>query len=409
MSGASVWKHVLGVESGTVIDSVRLVREHRHLVVVARVHVGCRARLRCSRCDRCCRRYDAGEGRRRWRALDLGTVAAYLEADAPRVRCPEHGVVVAAVPWARPGARFTRGFEDTCAWLAAHTAMSTVAQLLRVTWRTVSGIVTRVVADLAGRTDQLQGLRRIGIDEIAHRKGHRYLTCVVDHDTGRLVWARPGRDKATLEAFFDELGSRAAELTHISADGAEWIHTVLAEKAPHAIRCLDAFHVVAWATAALDEVRRDTWRRLRRAGKISQAKTLKGSRWAVLKNPTDLTPGQRATLATIAADNGPLYRAYLLKEQLRAVFAVKGIHGRRLLAGWLAWARRSRLAPFTQLAKTVARYLTLIHNTLNHGLSNARVEATNTHLRVLTRRAYGYLRCRTVSGVGSIGFQLADL
>ena len=84
------------------------------------------------------------------------------------------------------------------------------------------------------------------------------------------------------------------------------------------------------------------------------------------------------------------YRAYLLKEQLRACFAVKGVDGRRLLAGWLAWARRSRLAPFTKLAATIARHLPLIRNTLDHGLSNARVEATNTHLRVLTRRAYGY-------------------
>ena len=114
----------------------------------------------------------------------------------------------------------------------------------------------------------------------------------------------------------------------------------------------------------------------RRTGKTSQAKTLKGSRWALLKNPRDLTTAQRTTLAAIAADNTPLYRAYLLKEQLRACFAVKGVDGRRLLAGWLAWARRSRLAPFTKLAATIARHLPLIRNTLDHGLSNARVEAT---------------------------------
>ena len=91
----------------------------------------------------------------------------------------------------------------------------------------------RVVADLAGRTDQLDGLRRIGIDEIAHRKGHRYLSVVVDHDTGRLVWAAAGRDTATLHRFFDALGeARSAQLSHVSADGAEWIHTVAAEGAP---------------------------------------------------------------------------------------------------------------------------------------------------------------------------------
>ena len=171
----------------------------------------------------------------------------------------------------------------------------------------MTAIVTRVVADLAGRVDRLDGLRRIGIDEIAHRKGHRYLTCVIDHDTGRLVWAAPGRDMATLQVFFDELGSRSEALTHVSADAADWIHGVVAENAPKAIRCLDPFHIVAWATDAVDEVRRDTWRRLRRAGKPGQAKTLKGSRWALLKNPRDLTTAQRTTLAAIAADNTPLY------------------------------------------------------------------------------------------------------
>lgn len=390
MSAVRVWKRLLGVERGTVIGSVELVTEGGEQVVVARVRPTRRQRLRCSRCARRCRRYDGGHGRRRWRTLDLGTVRAFLEADVPRVSCREHGVVVAAVAWARPAARFTHAFEDTCAWLTANASASTVAQLLRVTWRTVTAIVTRVVADLAGRVDRLDGLRRIGIDEIAHRKGHRYLTCVIDHDTGRLVWAAPGRDKATLGVFFDELGSRSEALTHVSADAAEWIHTVVADRAPQAIRCLDPFHIVAWATAAVDDVRRQLWNQLRRAGKSSQAKTLKGSRWALLKNPRDLTTEQRTTLAGIATDNGRLYRAYLLKEQLRAAFTVKGIDGRRLLAGWLAWARRSRLTPFTTLAATITRHLPLIHNTLDHGLSNARVEATNTHLRVLTRRAYGY-------------------
>jgi transposase len=387
---ARVWRRLLGVEQ-TVIESVELVEERGEEVVVARVRPVRARRSRCSRCERRCRGYDGGDGRRRWRTLDLGTTRAFLEADAPRVACPEHGVVVAAVPWARPGARSTRVFEDTCAWLAAHAAFTVVAALLRVSWRTVAGVVTRVVADLAGRTDRLAGLRRIGIDEIAHRRGHRYLTVVVDHDTGRLVWAGKGRDSDTVRRFFDALGAeRSAQLTHVSADGAEWIHTVVAERAPQAVACLDPFHVVAWATKALDAVRRGMWNELRGAGKTDQAATLKGSRWALVKNPSDLSGEQRTTLAAIQESNKALYRAYLLKEQLRAVFAAKGDAGRQLLAGWLAWAKRSRLPAFVKLAKTIERYRDLIWNTLEHGLSNARSEATNTHLRVLTRRAYGY-------------------
>ena len=390
MRTARVWRGLLGVEH-TVIESVELVEEAGEEILIATVRPVRSRRSRCSRCGRRARGYDRGDGRRRWRTLDLGTVRAYLEADAPRVACAEHGVVVAAVPWARPGSRHSAAFEDTCAWLAANAAFVVVAELLRVSWRTVAAIVTRVVADQAGKVDQLAGLTRIGIDEIAYRKGHRYLTAVVDHDTGRLVWAGQGRDQDVVRSFFDALGAeRAAALTHVSADGAEWIHTAVRERAPQAMICLDPFHVVAWATKALDEVRRGLWNELRRTGRTDQAETMKGSRWALVKNPGDLTGDQRTRLAEIAATNKGLYRAYLLKEQLREVFAVKGTRGRALLGGWLAWAKRSRLPAFVKLAKTIEHYAPLIRNTLDHGLSNARSEATNVHLRVLTRRAYGF-------------------
>jgi transposase len=169
-----VFKRLLGVEH-TVIESVELVEDERRgeEMILARVRpIASRASC-CSRCDKRCPGYDAGDGPRRWRTLDLGTAKTYLEAEAPRVACAEHGVVVAAVPWARPGARCTYAFEDTCAWLAAHAAFTVIVALLRVSWRTVARIVTRVVAELAGNSDRLDGLRRIGIDEIAHRKGHR--------------------------------------------------------------------------------------------------------------------------------------------------------------------------------------------------------------------------------------------
>ncbi len=391
MRTTKVVRVLVGVEH-TVVESVQAEDVAGETVLVVRVRPDRSARSRCSRCGRRSRGYDRGDGRRRWRGLDFGTVRVVLEADAPRVSCRQHGVVVGAVPWARARSRFTRDFEDTCGWLAAHAPGSVVAELLRVTWRSVSSIVTRVVAEASGRVDQLAGLRRIGIDEIAFRKGHRYLTTVVDHDTGRLVWAAEGRNTQTLLRFFGALGAeRAGQLTHVSADGADWIHTVVAEKAPQAVLCLDPFHVVAWGTAAVDQVRRGLVAGLRAAGRREQATSLKGTRWALVKNPASLTGDQRTRLAQIAVTNKSLYRGYLLKEQLRAVFETKGHHGRLLLAGWLAWAKRSRLPAFTKLAATIDRYRQLIFNTLDDGgLSNARSEATNTHLRVLTRRSYGF-------------------
>jgi transposase len=392
VSGVSVWKVLLGVERHVVVEGVDLeVADGGEAVLVASVRPVRRRVLRCGQCQRRSPGYDRGEGRRRWRGLDLGTTRVFLEAEAPRVSCREHGVVVAGVPWARHDSLFTAAFEEQAAWLAAHATATMVAELMRSSWRAVTRMVTRVVAEARGRTDRLAGVVKIAIDEKAYRKGHRYITVVTDLDTGRVVWAAEGRSKATVEAFFTALGKeRAAALTHVGCDGADWIHTVVKVQAPNAALCLDSFHVVAWASEAVEEVRRRIGRDLLAAGRREEAKALKGSRWAVLKSPEKLTGGQSESLAVIKKTNAPLYRAYLIKEQLREVFAVKGARGRRLLAGVIAWASRSRIPEMVDLARKLRRFHELIGNTLDTGVTSALAENTNTHISVLARRAYGF-------------------
>lgn len=392
MSGVRVWKVVLGVEQHVVIEGVDLeVTDGGDVVVVASVRASRRQASRCGQCLRRCPGYDRGDGRRRWRGLDLGSMQVFLEAGAPRVRCREHGVVVAAVPWARHDSVFTAAFEEQAAWLAAHATATMVAELMRSSWRAVTRMVSRVVAEARGRTDRLAGVVKIAIDEKAYRKGHRYITVVTDVDTGRVVWAAEGRSQATVESFFTALGTqRAAGLTHVGCDGADWIHPVVRKHAPQARLCLDSFHVVAWAGEAVDEVRRRIVRDLKAAGRDEEARSLKGSRWAVLKDPGKLTGGQQESLAVIKKTNGPLYRAYLIKEQLREVFRVKGERGRRLLAGVIAWASRSRIPEMVDLARKLRRFAVLIGNTLDTGVTSALAENTNTHISVLARRAYGF-------------------
>lgn len=338
-----------------------------------------------------CGRYDAGEGRRRWRALDLATTFCFLEADAPRVSCRRHGVVVAAVPWARHDARFTRAFEDQVAWLACNCSKSAVAELMRIAWRSVGSILERVCAEARRRHDLLDGLRRIGIDEISHKKGHRYLTVVVDHHTGRLVWAAAGRDRKTVLAFFDALGEeRCKQIELVSCDMASWIAGPVAERCPDAVRCVDPFHVIQLATDALDEVRREVWNEARRHGNMELARDLKGARFCIWKNPENLTDRQAVKLAEIQKTNGPLYRAYLLKEQLRQIYRVSPRTAEQLLDSWLAWARRSRLPSFVKLAKTIAAQRSGIMAAVKNGLSNARVEQLNTQIRLIARQAFGF-------------------
>jgi len=395
-----VWARACGL-TRTVVEGVRIDETDGSVIVAARPNA--KARSRCGRCQRRSPGYDQGDGRRRWRALDAGTTKVFIEADAPRVRCREHGPTVAAVPWARHGAGHTRDFDDMAAWLAVRTSKSATGQLLRVAWRTVGSIVARVNADVEARTDRLEGLRRIGIDEISYKRGHRYLIVVVDHDTGRLVWAGPGRNDAALHAFFDELGDeRAGLLTHVSADMADWIARVVARRAPNAVQCADPFHVVAWAVTALDVERRRAWNEaagrqqprkrnpVRRTRATGDSRRIARARYALWKNPDQLTDHQAAQLEWIAKTDPRLHRAYLLKEGLRFVFAVKGDAGKDALDRWLSWARRSQIPAFVDLARKIARNRVAIDHNLDSGLSNGLIESTNTKIRLLTRIAYGF-------------------
>ena len=366
MRTTRIWAQLLGV-AGTTIAGVWLTDE-RELVVSVRPDR--RHRGRCGVCGRRSPGYDAGDGRRRWRALDLGSTLTYLEADAPRVRCKAHGVVVAQVPWADHGARFTRSFDDQVAWLAVECSRTAVSELMRIAWRSVGSVLTRVSRRLEQGKDRLAGLRRIGIDEISWRRGQRYLIVVVDHDSGRLVWAAPGRDEATLERFFEQLGeSRCRQITYVSADAASWISNVVQRRCPKAIRCLDAYHTVAWATEALDEVRRAVWNEARRGNRRGQAVALKGARWALWKNGDNLSPSQRSKLAWVQRVNKPLYQAYLIKEHLRLLFQLPFDDAIDLLIEWLQWAFDSPLEPIVRLACRIADHLDELLNTLRHNLS----------------------------------------
>ncbi|WP_206448800.1 ISL3 family transposase, partial [Agrococcus sp. KRD186] len=407
MRDVSLWRCLLGVEK-TVIERVEFDEDAD--LLVAHVRPTKRQRGRCGICGRRSPGYDAGPGRRRWRALDLATVRAELEAESPRVRCRRHGVVVASVPWARHDAGHTYAFDETVAWLATQSAKSTVTALMRIAWRTVGSIITRVWADVEAGTDRFAGLRRIGIDEISYKKGHKYLMVVVDHDARRLVWAAPGRDRATVRQFFDLLGpERCAQITHVSADGAGFIDAIVAEKCPAAVRVADPYHVVSWATDALDEVRREAWNDARTLARSEpkrgrgrpradapprpgseRATALKGARYSLWKNPENLTEHQQAKLAWVAKTDPKLYRSYLLKEGLRVIFQLPYAAAVEAIDRWISWARRCRIPAFVKLQKRIVKHRARILAAIEHNLSNGLIESTNTKIRLITRMAYGF-------------------
>ena len=408
MQDATLWRGLLGLENA-VVEGVEFDEDEGVLVASVRPSKG--KRNRCGQCPRRCPSYDAGSGRRRWRALDLGSVQVFVEADAPRVTCRDHGVVVASVPWARHDAGHTRAFDEQVAWLATKTSKTAVTELMRVAWRTVGSIVERVWDDTEGLFDRFADLTRIGIDEISYKKGHKYLTVVVDHGSGRLVWAAPGRDTATLTAFAGALGEdRCALITHVSADGASWIANAVRGKCPNAILCADPFPIVKWATDALDTVRRQTWAEVRKQAKANDAKRPRGRprsdaparpdtanatgikrcRYALLRNPDTLSCKQVIQLDWVVRTHPDLARAYYLKEGLRVIFKLPLDEATEALDKWISWARRSRIDAFVKLQRSIVNHRDAILASIEHGLSNGRIESMNTKIRLITRIAFGF-------------------
>ena len=390
MQGYSVWRRALGLTGQAVIERVEFDEDADEAVVSVRLYRS--EPLRCGRCGVVAPGYDRGEGPRRWRALDLGPVRVSIEATMPRVRCPEHGPTVVAVPWARHQARHTRYFDETVAWLARHCAKSMVAMMLRVAWETVGSIITRVMAEVDGLgEDRFADVRRIGIDEVSYQRGHKYLVVVVDHANGRLLWVGKGRTKKTLGAFFDALGEEGCRrIALVSADGADWIADMVGLRCPNAEQCVDPFHVVSWVVTAVDMVRRRKVGEARRGGDNKMLTTLSESRWAVLKNPDRLNPQQRTKLTEIQKENNELYRAYLLKEQFRQIFTAGGEERIEIFDEWMVWASHSRIPEIVEAARKMRRFRDDIANTLTHGLTNAIVEGLNSRVRLIINIARGF-------------------
>jgi len=397
----------------------RVVFEPDRVVVFVALR---RRRLQCPRCSYSTRHRESRQHHDSvWRHLDLGCWRLEIHARLRRLRCPEHGALVEGVPFARCGARFTRDFENLVAWLATRTDKTAICRLTRIDWQTVGRIIERVGGELLDE-GRLNDLFEISIDEVAWRKGHKYLTLVGDHRRRAVVWGAEGAGSDAADRFFAELdpgeraeddaaespetrpdlpapeqpgrkvGERASRLVAISMDMGPGYAKSAREHAPRAVICIDNYHVVQLATKALDEVRREHWNELRRAGERDAAKAFKGARWSLLKNPEDLTECQIDTLAALHAAGGKVPRAYALKETVRAIFApgltVAAVTG--LIDRLLSRLSRSRLKPFVRLGRTIRKHRQGILAARRLKLSNARAEALNNKVKLIARRAYGF-------------------
>jgi transposase len=379
---STVLRRLIGVSSLFVVG----VRFEEDLMVV---EVKPRRRLaRCAQCERICPGYDR-LSTRRWRHLSLGRMRIELEYAPRRVSCKHcGGVHVESVAWAAHGSSFTYEFEELVAYLAQATDKTKVTRLMGIAWSTVGSIVQRVVSRKLP-SDLLDDLRCIGVDEFSYRKHHKYLTVVVDHDRRRVVWTAKGHDSAALKTFFDRLGpERCKKIECVTMDMSAAFIKSVEEAAPKAQIVFDRFHVQRLASDALDEVRREQLREMRGT---PEGRELFRSRFALLKNPWNLTDTEGGKLSAVQRTNAPLYRAYLLKETLaKSLDYRQPARAEKSLKAWMSWAARSRLKPFVRAARTVRRHFSGILAYVRERLTNAFLEGINNRIRMITHRAFGF-------------------
>ena len=374
----------------------------------------------CPFCHRRCQRYDQKSDKpRSWRGLDWGATLVDIVGWTHRINCPEHGVVTAAIPWAYPGSGFTRDFDLTVGWLAVYLPRSVVSEYMRIDWETVGRCVHRTLNEIEPeRSRRLDNLVNIGIDETSYKKGHKYITVIVNHDTNSVVWASQGHGKTVLESFYRQLSpEQLGSIKVVTGDGAKWITECVNEFTPDCERCVDQFHVVQWAMEALDEVRREIWgeayaevKRLKKENPRSpgrpkaddpvsaeikaatkKAEEIKNSAYALGKAPEHLTEKQELRVQMIAENNDRLYRAYRMKEMLRLLLKIKDVEEAEVeLKRWLLCASHSRIPAFKELYAKIKRHKEHILNAIRLGMSNARIEATNNKIKLIVRKAYGF-------------------
>jgi transposase len=328
-----------------------------------------------------------------WRHMNFWQYESYLTARIPRVKCPKEGcgVRLAQVPWARPGSGFTLLFEALTMVLAREMPVNIEAAFLGEHGTRLWRVLHHYVDDARSRED-FSNTTSLGMDETSAKCGQDYIMLTHDMEAKKLIFATPGKDHTTVEAFAEDFKlhkGKVENITSICIDMSKAFIKGITETFPNAIITFDPFHVIQGVNKALGEVR------------AADAKLypglMKGSRFAYLKNPENLTEKQDGTLTKLSNYNLKTGRAYLLKLALQDVyFAVTREDGEVRLKSWYSWAIRSQIEPMKKVAKTVKAHWDGILAWFDSQLSNGYVEAINGLIQTAKRRARGYKTTRNL-------------
>lgn len=386
MQDRQLYQQILGIASPWFVEDVELRVEAEEVQVHLKHEEG--AAWACPECGRACPIHDH-QGPRTWRHLDTCQFRTVLSAEVPRTNCPEHGVRLVRLPWAEPHGRFTALFERLVIdWLRA-ASQKAVAERMGLSWDEVHGIMERAVRRGLKRR-QAEALPRIGVDEKAFRKGHRYATLVADLDRGRVLYVAEGRQQTSLDGFWNTLSAeQLASIEAVAMDMWEAYESSVRQHVPDADEKIvfDKFHVAKHLGEAVDRVRRAENKVLRAEGD----ERLVGSKYRWLRNPDNFSDEQWRAFRELRTSNLKTARAWALKEQAMLLwdYRYEG-PARKHFAWWYRWATRSRLPTMVDKARMLKSRLTNILTYLKHRITNATSESLNAKIQWVKYTARGF-------------------
>jgi transposase len=344
--------------------------------------------LRCGVCRARCLEVHDIRKEREWRDLSMRKLALKLRYRPRRVECPRCGVRVEDFPWAEPWARVTTALSNAVAVLARELSWKGTAREYGLNWKSVATIVKRAV-QYGLQHRKRPPVHAIGIDEVSRRKGQVYLTVVYDLERRVLLWVGDDRTEEAVRPFFtQEMGKRRCQtLQVVCMDMWAAYAKLVRDHAVNAQILFDRFHIVKHLNEAVDAARRDLWRQLTTKQRVS----FKGTRWLLLKNPWNLSSGQKERLSTLVRWNSPLVRAWYLKESFQLFWTYRQpSRAKEHLLKWMNSAMRSRLEPFKKFVGMLRSHLDGVLAWTKTRLSNGAVEGMNNKIKSISHRSFGF-------------------
>jgi len=343
---------------------------------------------RCPECQRRCRIVRHGTEPRIWTDITVIGMRVLLHYAPKELECPTHGRLQEEIPWAAAHARSTHRLEYRICGLCQIMTQKAAAEILALATSTLSDALHRIITRVRAQ-HRIRGLVTLGIDEISYCKGHKYATIVYDLDRSCVVWVGKGKGRETIDRFFQECLSdgQKKRVQWASCDMSQTYIQAIKDHCPNATLVIDRFHLVKALNEAVDEVRKEEWRKLG----ADERKAIKGLRWMLGMHARNRTKGDTRFLNALRTSNRRIHRAWVLKDEFDHFwsFCYQGA-AKRFLKHWMTTALKSRIPSLRKFVGTLKNHFDNIITFIQRPLTNAVAEGLNRIIKIVKNRASGF-------------------